>query len=175
MIVELKLDKRIKDFSDVQTLLKHDDKFIGETGYFADHFTQLQDLKKCRHETLSEINNTMGDEIFRSIYAVERGEKGRRFFVPESLLIPVEKKYRAFTNEEFVKLFDLGKFHSIRPKDYSTKRLERLIITDIYIKGGSLYVRLNGGDTGYSPAYFLDDYEYFDGKKWMPFGIEIKE
>ena len=41
----------------------------------------------------------------------------------------MEKKYRPFTNEEFIELFDLGKFHSIRKID---ELYDRLIITNIY-------------------------------------------
>lgn len=80
----------------------------------------------------------------------------------------MEKKYRAFTNEEFLKLFDLGKLHSIRKIG---SPCERLIITNIYVtKEGYLYANFNNSDTGYGPLWFLKECEYFDGE-WKTFGV----
>lgn len=82
------------------------------------------------------------------------------------------KKYRPFTNEEFIELFDLGKFHSIRKID---ELYDRLIITNIYhSKDNYLYISLTGDDNGYGLYWFFKKCEYFDGE-WKPFGVLVED
>lgn len=149
------------------------EQFIGKKGYFSHYVDNFADLKSTVFGTLGSIEEASREsfvcteEPFDNYYY--------EFFLPAEWVKEPEKKYRAFTNEEFIKLFDSGKLHSIRLKDNSTKRLERLIITDIYVQGDYLYAKLNSSDTGYGPAYFFSKCEYFDGKEWQPFGIEVEE
>ena len=82
-----------------------------------------------------------------------------------------EKKYRPFTNEEFLALFDSGKLHSIRKKNEKG----RYVITDIYFNDDedTVFVRLNHCDAGAGMRYLVNNgYEYFDGKDWQPFGVK---
>lgn len=171
----MKLDSRILDG---KTYLDCFDtevakQFIGKKGYFSHYVDNYTDLKNTVLGTLGSTGDTFHEsfccteEPFDNYYY--------EFFMPAEWVKEPEKKYRAFTNEEFIKLFDSGKLHSIRLKDSSTERLERLVITDIYVQGDYLYAKLNGSDTGYGTKYFFSKCEYFDGKEWKPFGIEFKE
>lgn len=122
-----------------------------------------------RLESLVDDVKKLKEDMNKVIQSLDNLKKAMNKHEEECVTKEHEKKYRAFTNEEFLELFDLGKLHSIRLKDGLSERLERLIITDIYVQGDYLYIKLNNGDTGYSPAYLFDRCEYFDGE-WKPFG-----
>lgn len=82
-----------------------------------------------------------------------------------------EKKGRAFTNEEFLALFDSGKLHSIR---HGGKQ-SRYVITCVYFdcEQDAVCVNLNHSDVGLDMRYlYRKGYEYFDGKEWLRFGVE---
>lgn len=140
-------------------------QFLGKKGYFSDYHNDYTHLCNTEEGVLKSLDEHH-DEAYEGTY------NKWKFFLPAEWIKEPEKKYRAFTNEEFVKLFDSGKLHSIRLKDSSTQRLERLIITDIYVQGNYLYAKLNSSTTGYSPEYFFSNCDYFDGKEWKPFGVE---
>lgn len=145
-------------------------QFIGKKGYFSDHISGFTNISNLAEDVLRNITP---DDIYCEVYKTNC--TSWEYFLPQEWIKEPEekpeKKYRAFTNDEFLALFDSGKLRSIRLKDNSTKRLERLIITDIYVQGDYLYAKLNSSDTGYGPAYFFSKCEYFDGKEWRPFGI----
>ena len=145
--------------------LKEAKQFLGEKGYFSDFFSKYAHISDMKEDVLQSL-----DEHHDEAFLATRNKW--EFFLPAEWVKEPEKKYRAFTNEEFVKLFDSGKLHSIRLKDSSTQSLERLIITDIYVQGDYLYAKLNSSTTGYSPEYFFSNCEYLDGKEWKPFGVE---
>lgn len=173
--MNLSLDKRIKDITDIYSVTDGSNsyKFLNKKGYFANDIYSFKDLNAYTYYgELIAIKEA--EYCFMSDCKCIIGSPNNKFryFIPEEILIPVKKKYRAFTNEEFVNLFDSGKLRSIRLKDNSTERLERLIITDIYVQGDYLYAKLNSSDTGYGPEYFFNRCEYFDGKEWKPFGVE---
>lgn len=176
MIIERKLDKRIRDFSDVQTAIRFNDELIGEKGYFTCDLTELQDLTECTYSELAEVDTSGNDNIFRTPRDVKNGYSGYSFFIPEKLLQEVKKKYRAFTSEEFLNLFDTGKLRSIRQADVKG----RYIITDIYFSDScgedEVYVCFDCGECGYDMKYLLEnEFEYFDGTEWKTFGIGVEE
>ena len=174
----MNLDKRIKDISDILSVINSYGKYrclMGKAGYFAKNIKDFKNLNKCKYGTNDtyKVDNECFCHLKFTNGIIE--ETWYPYFILEDALLLKEKKYRAFTNEEFVKLFDSGKLHSIRLRDSSTRRLERLIITDIYVQGDYLYAKLNSSTTGYSPEYFFSNCEYLDGKEWKPFGVEEKE
>ena len=59
------LDKRIKDFSDIQSYAQYDDKYVGETGYFSDRIIDFKDLNRCKKSVLVAIDDdTVTDNLF---------------------------------------------------------------------------------------------------------------
>ena len=105
-----KLDDRIKSIDDIQTILCNNNDFVGCKGFFFDNFVQAKNLTKCHDGTLVDIDvKNSDDHCFKA-----RDEKGNerigyyRFFIPESLLKPIEKKYRAFTLAEWVDQHEIG-------------------------------------------------------------------
>ena len=175
-----KLDKRIESMDDVQTCLQYDDSYIGKTGYFAIDLCDLSDLSCCSHDTLAQIIlDGAGDDIFRTPHDVDNGNWGRRFFVPDSLLKPIEKKYRPYTLAEWVDQHEIGEVIHYRDKDY---KQEFCVMYSGYIidDGEDIQdVRTIGRIVFMFTAYFLEelfkDYEICINGEWQPFGVLVEE
>lgn len=76
-VIRNELDKRIKDFSDVQSYRQYDDKYVGETGYFSDRIIDFKDLNRCKKSVLVAIDDdTVTDNLF------DAGNGFYRFFYP---------------------------------------------------------------------------------------------
>ena len=181
MIVELKLDKRIKDFSDVQTRLRYDDELIGEKGYFTDDFADLEDLNNCQYDKLSKIDARY-DMIFLTQNDVDNNYCGCRFFVPEKLLKPVEKKYRAFSLKEWCREQSIGDKIIYRYKGtYCGDHREAEVMYLGYIKPLDRVIDEAGqgelmlGINCHGLQNLFENYEIWKDGEWMPFGIEIEE
>lgn len=169
----MKLDKRVKEGRRPLTCfdLKEAEQFIGKKGYFSHGIDNYGCLENTVFGTLGSTEDgdhssfVCTEETFDNYYY--------GFFLPAEWVKAkmTRKEYRPFTNEEFLKLFDLGKFHSIRIK---RNPLERLVITCIYTEENFLYAKLNSSDTGYGPLYFFTYCEYFDGE-WKPFGVLVED
>lgn len=145
-------------------------KYIGEEGYFTDNIVDftMPNFKQITHRhKLYDIVNNIEEEAFQA-------DEGTwyKYFLPK-VWVNV-RITRAFTCEEFLHLFDQGKFHSLRHKNRPNYRDT---ITSIYIDGetGIPYARINNTDSGYGPEYFFKNYEYFDEGEWKPFSVKIEE
>ena len=169
------LDDRIKSIDDVQTCLHYDDKYIGETGYFAIDLCDLSDLSCCSHDTLAQIIlDGAGDNIFRTPYDSGCGNWGYRFFVPDSLLKPVEKKYRAFTLAEWIDQHEIGEVITFRNRQ---GQQFHVMYTGYVIDNGADIqdIRTTGRIMLINIGYFLKnlfkDYEICINGEWQPFGV----
>lgn len=162
------LDKRIKDFSDIQSYAKWDDKYIGETGYFSDNIIGFSDLDTCTKSVLANIDETGGtDMIF------DNDENYYRFFLPESLLKEVE--YRPFTKDEFIRMFNNGVFGQwITMKSPVLEKEYHLQVTGYYCTvKDNLFLCL--GAMVFSLDDLFKNYKWKDSDgKWRVFGIEVK-
>ena len=175
----MELDKRIKDISTIQTILQHDVNCIGCKGYFFDEFVQTKDLSKCRYGELMDIttHDDRNDLCFKAEY--EEGLVGfYRFFISEADLKPVEKKYRAYSLEEFLKIFDVGDQVEFRYKDSDEVKCAMFTgyITDVDRiddkNPGSCELML--GCFHYSLLSLFEECELFLNGEWQPFGTEVK-
>lgn len=176
----MNLDKRIKDISTIQTILRYDVNCIGCKGYFFDEFIQTKDLSKCSYAELIDIttHDDRNDLCFKAEY--EAGLVGfYRFFIPEADLKPAEKKYRPFSLEEFLEIFDVGDQIEFRYKDADDVKHAMFTgyITDVERiddkTPGSCELML--GCFHYSLLSLFEDFERFYNGRWWPFGIEIQE
>ena len=156
------LDSRIRDFSDIQSFKEYEDKYVGKSGYFSDSLCKFQDLKCCHKYILNNIDDTeeAGDFIF------ECKGGNYRYFLPESLLKPEEKKYRPYTLPEFIDEYSLGDEVIIRHKEGNCG-IEHKLFTE-YIEGDE--------DVGFSGSWYalddlFNDYELYTGEEWKPFGV----
>lgn len=171
------LDDRIKSIDDIQTIVCNNNDFIGCKGFFFDEFVQTKDLTKCDYGTLVDIDvNNSDDHCFKA-----RDEKGNerigyyRFFIPEKLLKPVEKKYRPYTLAEWIEHHEIGEVIHYRDKDY---KQEFCVMYSGYIidDGEDIQdVRTIGRIVLMFTGYFLEnlfkDYEICINGEWLPFGV----
>lgn len=175
----MELDKRILPNKRPLTCLDIEQarEFVGKECIFSDNYDNYRDIEKYDIENDNEYtailsiddDTSNGDYVFRNSKINSR----YRLILPVEWVKEPEKKYRAFTNEEFLNLFDAGKLHSIRRKN----KRGRYIITEIYFNDDcekdTVYVKLNHCDAGFAMRYLVNnDFEYFDGKEWLPFGVE---
>lgn len=171
------LDKRIKSINDIQSIICNDLGFIGCKGFFFDEFIQIKDLTKCHYGTLVDINGDSDDHCFKA-----RDKNGNdfvgyyRFFIPEKLLKPIEKKYRPYKNVQ--ELFEdigvyIGDTIHFRSKAKETESLA-LITSYTTLKNGVEKICL-GGAYYYTMQVLFDLFELRSRGEWQPFGIEVKE
>lgn len=173
--MSLELDKRIKSIDDIQTILRYDVNCIGCKGYFFDEFVDTKDLSKCRYGELENIITDNNDLCFK-----EKPKNGNtffyRFFIPEADLKPVEKKYRPFSLEEFLKIFHVGNLIHFRRKNDDEVKVAMFTgyITDVDRIDDKTpgAVELMLGIFHYSLFSLFDEgFEVFFENKWQPFGI----
>ena len=168
--MKLELDKRIKSKSDILSCfdIENAKEFVGQKGYFANDLYCFSVLQTCYYDTLTEVKNGVNDPFKDDDCCYWN------LFIPESVLKPNEKQYRAFTIDEFKDKFHIGQPISFRKKGevgnerylilngYSNCKLFDEITTDIYIGRG---------------AYTLDElfnkYEWqaSDTEDFQPFGV----
>lgn len=164
-VIRNELDKRIKDFSDVQSYRQYDDKYVGKTGYFTDYFADLTDLSRCKKSVLVGIDDdTVTDNLF------DAGNGFYRFFIPESLL---EVKYRPLNKDEFIRMFNNGVFGQwITMKNVVAENEYYMQVTGyftseldiVYVCLGSLHLSL---------ATLFKDFQWKDSNgNWRVFGVE---
>lgn len=172
-----KLDDRIKSIDDIQTIICNNHGFIGCKGFFFDEFIQIKDLTKCDYGTLVDINGDSDDHCFKA-----RDENGNerigyyRFFIPEKLLKPIEKKYRAFTLAEFLGQYKFGDVVLYRLKGCEVVEHSMVIgfrSSDDKDTPGNGCVLI--GNCRYGLKELFNNYELNYRNKWQSFGIEVKE
>ena len=160
------LDKRIKDFSDIQSYIQYDDKYVGETGYFGNRIIDFKNLNRCKKSVLVAIDDdTVTDNLF------DNGDGFYRFFLPESLVLKEKKtkKYRPYSVMEFIKYYPIGSYLHLRIKDDSME-MHRLIDGYNDYKNGNGTLFMCG--TGFSMSELYENYEIFKDGEWKPFGVE---
>lgn len=156
-------------------------QFIGKKGYFSDYLSEYTRITNAEEDVLQSL-----DEHHDEAYVGTHNKWG--FFLPaEWVKEPKEpeKKYKAFTLNEFLERFKIGEAIYIR---FKKDRAERVVVFTEYPIPPH---KDEGNDTesvcltgiehhksvvclGMREYYFttlFDCYEYFDGKEWQPFGI----
>ena len=164
------LDKRIKDFFDIQSYKQYDDKYVGETGYFGDSIIDFCNLDTCTKSVLANIDETVGSDMM----FVDNDENYYRFFIPESLL--KEVKYRQFTRDEFVRMFNNGVFGQwITMKNVVAENEYYMQITGCFTSELDIaYVCL--GSLHFSLANLFKNFQWKDSDgNWRVFGVEVEE
>ena len=185
----MELDKRIKSLTDIQSVTNgcHDWELMNKKGYFADRIFDFKDLKRtCMYGEYAEYREH--DQCFLCKIDHHDGtfdDTYYRYFIPEDVLEPVEKKYRALTLNEFLERFKIGEALYIR---FKRDKAERVVV---FVEYSTPPHKDEGNDTEsvcltgiehhnsvvclgmreYYLATLFDCYEYFDGKEWQPFGV----
>ena len=113
----MELDKRIKALTDIQSVTNgcHDWEFMTKKGYFANSIFDFKDLKRTcvygEYAGWREHNQCFLEQGSDTSYF--------SYFIPEDILLSKEseKKYRPYSLEEFLEIFDVGDQIEFRYKD----------------------------------------------------------
>ena len=172
----MELDKRIKNISTIQTILRHDVNYIGCKGYFFDEFVDTKDLSLCCcYGELIEIDfgRDQNDLCFKA--ELKNGNTNFfRFFIPESDLEPIEKKYRSFTLAEWIDQHEIGEVIHCRNEH---KQEFHVMYTGYVIDNGEDIqdIRTTGRimliNMGYLLQELFERYEICVNGEWQPFGV----
>ena len=173
-------DKRIKALTDIQSVTNgcHDWEFMTKKGYFANRITDFKDLKKCAYGEYAGWREH--DNCFLCEDILDKTFSGEwyAYFIPEDALKPKEpeKKYRAFSLNEFSELYAIGDVVTYRLKDCEV--IEQSMLIGFQSSGdedipGNGYVLI--GNCRYGFMKLFNNYELKHLDHWQPFGIEVEE
>lgn len=185
----MELDKRVKENRRPLTCfdLKEASGFLEKTGYFTNELDYFSDLSEtgCFSEVqfgrLLKINNNKRC-AFKYLSMDGSYENSYRFFLPEDWVLPKEKKYRAYSLNEFLDEHEIGDKITFRlkleeqPEDFIRHKVMFCgyqIVTGTADTPGEGFVNLGG--TLVSLQHMFETYEtpnnYLYPEVWEPFGV----
>lgn len=173
----MKLDPRIKSVSDILTPFDTEraEQFIGQKGYFGIRLVYFSDLKKyCIYGTLAHI---LANPVQVDPFLKMEGDDQYQFFIPESSLKPIEKKYRPYTLDEFGDKFPIGRPINLRMR--GGDEVGNFLLIGYWQKQSKdqedAYIYIGRGS--YDLEELFENYEWHDGAtgSWAPFGVEVEE
>ena len=172
-----KLDKRIQKVTDIKTPFSEDfeelSNYIGFNVYGADDVNNFHNLESCFFGALKHVSD---DSNYS--FVIDNGRPGDtmpfRYMILEKDLESKEKKekkYRAFTIDEFLNHFDIGEVIVFRSKVMPDYTLHLLFVG--YVENGKdNEVAIILGQHRYSLNDLFTNYEYDGGDNWLCFGVE---
>ena len=175
--IPLELDNRIFDIADIKTVITADEKDVGKMGYFANSihfFKNLEGIDGIRYGKLICLSDLDygGDKSDKCF--VCNNQWAYRYFIPEDVLKPVEKKYRPY--KDVKELFEdigvyIGDVVNFRRKD--SKAEYHALITSYIIdtEDGTTKICL-GSTIYYTTQELFNLFELRSHGDWHPFGIE---
>ena len=148
--------------------------FLGKKGYFNNNLSRFCYLKNCNQGCLRNIF-VQNEKCFVAIS--DYPDTDYKYFLPDAWLKPEEqeKKYRPFSLNEFLKIFDIGDIVEFRNKNcdefYRVMFIGYITNSNRSMdeKPGEIDVML--GNYLYSLSHLFEDYELFFEDEWQPFGV----
>lgn len=175
----MKLDSRILEGKKPLTALDTDvaKEFIGKQCYFADNIEDFFNLDNTNvlKGFLTDIDD---DEMISGCFKSNgiRSSFFGHFIMPCEWVKEPKKKYRPFSLEEFLKIFDIGDQIDFKIKNSDEVKCAMFTgyITDVDRIDDKTpgAVELMLGVFHYSLFSLFEDFELFFEDKWQPFGIE---
>ena len=167
----MQLDKRIIKGKRPLTCLETDEAeaFIGKECYFSDDlssFVNMSDKNMKYKGTLLKVWNDGTDPY----------ETNKHEFYAYCLpceWVTKEKKYRPFTLNEFLHLYELGDVVTLKCK-YNDHKYAGIVTGYETDKDGEKAI-MHIGCYSYLLSVLFTDYERYDTDKWVPFGMEVEE
>lgn len=167
----MELDPRIKSLSDVLTIFDIDraKEFIGQKGYFAIALHWFGNIGTCPCGTLGDVFNAE-ERTFR-----RNGDRDYPYFIPESSLKPIEKKYRPYTLEEFCDEFPIGRPINLRMR--GDDEIGNFLLIGYWQKQGKEDAYIYIGRGSYDLEELFENYEWHDDAtgSWVSFAVEVEE
>ena len=170
----MELDKRIKEGKRPLTCfdLKEAEEYVGKKCYISNEYDFFRDLDFTQQKILNGVEDCETPFHYDS-------DKQAEFCLPCDWVKEPEKKYRPYSLEEFLEIFDVGDQIEFRYKDTDDVKHAMFTgyITDVKRiddkTPGACEVML--GIFHYSLLDLFKDLERFYNGRWWPFGTEIKD
>lgn len=160
----MKLDPRIEKDTLIYTPISYANINLNENGYFANDIKAFSDLDNCKYGELVYCDLDLDYPYLR------RADMNRyAFYIPESSLKPVEKKYRPYTLDELpIKVCDI-----IYLKNKNSEIIERCLCISISSEGNQIKL-ITLGINSYSIQELFENYVWRHSDLWdfQPFGVE---
>ena len=170
----MKLDKRIKTITDIQSVTNgcHDWEFMTKKGYFANSIFDFKDLKRTcvygEYAGWREHHQCFLCEFLSGHQAYFT------YFLPEDSLLPEEKpekKYRAFTLTEWINQHEIGDVIHYRSKSEGIEA--HIMYMGTYHHKGKGTIVL--GVASFTLDCLFEEYELEINGEWQPFGVIVEE
>ena len=170
----MELDKRIKEGKRPLTCfdLKEAEEYVGKKCYISNEYDFFRDLDFTQQKILNGVEDCETPFHYDS-------DKQAEFCLPCDWVKEPEKKYRPYSLEEFLEIFDVGDQIEFRYKDTDDVKHAMFTgyITDVKRiddkTPGACEVML--GIFHYSLLDLFKDFERFYNGRWWPFGTEVKD
>ena len=170
----MELDKRIKEGKRPLTCfdLKEAEEYVGKKCYISNEYDFFRDVDFTQQKILSGVEDCETPFHYDS-------DKQAEFCLPCDWVKEPEKKYRPYSLEEFLEIFDVGDQIEFRYKDTDDVKHAMFTgyITDVERiddkTPGACEIML--GIFHYSLLDLFKDFERFYNGRWWPFGIEVKD
>ena len=169
----MELDKRIMSGKKPLTAFDvMESKFIGTDCYFSDKPSDFADLSKC------QVGKLMSLDAVSGMFGASKNNSYAVFYfcLPCEWVKEPEKKYRPFTLEEFLKIFDVGDQIGFRSKDNGEVKYAMFVgYTDDFFADNT--DRSDGendvmiGIYRFSLSYLFENYDLYFDDEWQPFGV----
>lgn len=167
----MKLDKRITDKAYILDCFSVEQAkaYLNEQGYFSDFIENFSDLNSCTYSELSEISNSILP------YKKEIGFIANyRFFLPEKFVREEEKKkYRPYTLDEFLKIFNQGDIIRFRYKKDKSKIFS--LFLGYIIENGNVFIEIGHGTYNLEDLFDYYEWQNSNTEEYIPFGMEVEE
>ena len=168
------LDKRIIDGKKPLTCFDIDEaeKYVGKKCYISNEYDFFRDLDFTQQKILNGVEDCETPFHYDS-------DKQAEFCLPCDWVKEPEKKYRPYSLEEFLEIFDVGDQIEFRYKDTDDVKHAMFTgyITDVKRiddkTPGACEIML--GIFHYSLLDLFKDFERFYNGRWWPFGTEVKD
>ena len=170
----MELDKRIKEGKRPLTCfdLKEAEEYVGKKCYISNEYDFFRDLDFTQQKILNGVEDCETPFHYDS-------DKQAEFCLPCDWVKEPEKKYRPYSLEEFLEIFDVGDQIEFRYKDTDDVKHAMFTgyITDVKRiddkTPGACEIML--GIFHYSLLDLFKDFERFYNGRWWPFGTEVKD
>lgn len=171
----MELDKRIKEGKRPLTAFDvMESKFIGTDCYFSDKASDYGDLSNCQVGTLVSRDGMTG--VFN---ATKNNSYANFDYCLPCEWVEEEKKepkYRPFSLEEFLKIFDIGDQIGFRSKDNGEVKYAMFVgyIDDFFADNTDRSDGENDVMIGiyrFSLSYLFENYDLYFEDEWQPFGV----
>ena len=164
----MELDPRIRSIDSIRSFNTKNDDCLGKFGYFTKFVQNFDDLDKVRKGVCGFKDG--------SRFPFYEGDQSFQFFIPDSELLPrkqKEKKYRPFTLNEFLHIYELGDIVTFKCK-YNEHKFAGIVTGYETDKEGDKAI-IHIGCYSYLLSVLFTDYERLLENGYLPFGVEVEE